>query len=211
MKRRSFLQTTGILGLASPALLEQQSIPEPIIIATWKNEKGTQAGYQKIMETGKALDGVEAGAWVPEADPNEILYKQRCLVLSFEQKATADADDLALADVDWPADRDAHGRALQRDDDAHAVCRVDLWRVVCGPPRPALAEDPRSLPDLAFRNHAATNAGQYGDSVFPALHRLAARPAVAGTGIAGRGPRAVVRPGLLRPRAQFASLRANSG
>ncbi len=71
MKRRSFLQTTGILGLASPALLEQQSIPEPIIIATWKNEKGTQAGYQKIMETGKALDGVEAGAWVPEADPNE--------------------------------------------------------------------------------------------------------------------------------------------
>lgn len=72
MKRRSFLQTTGMLGLASPALLEQQAtVPEPIIIATWKNEKGTQAGYQKIMETGKALDGVEAGARVPEADPNE--------------------------------------------------------------------------------------------------------------------------------------------
>ncbi|TBH70987.1 N(4)-(beta-N-acetylglucosaminyl)-L-asparaginase [Aquirufa nivalisilvae] len=72
MKRRSFLQTTGILGLASPALLEQNtSVPEPIIIATWKNEKGTLAGYQKIMETGKALDGVEAGALVPEADPNE--------------------------------------------------------------------------------------------------------------------------------------------
>lgn len=31
-----------------------------------------------------------------EIDPNELLYKQRCLVLSFELHATADSDDLAL-------------------------------------------------------------------------------------------------------------------
>ncbi len=31
-----------------------------------------------------------------EAETSEILYKQRCIVLSFEPRATADADDLAL-------------------------------------------------------------------------------------------------------------------
>jgi hypothetical protein len=31
-----------------------------------------------------------------ETDPNEVLYKQRCIVLSFEAQATADTDDIAL-------------------------------------------------------------------------------------------------------------------
>ena len=68
MKRRSFLQTAGMLGVASTVKTKN---PEPVIIATWKNEGGTKAGFEKIVQTGKALDGVEAGAWVPEADPNE--------------------------------------------------------------------------------------------------------------------------------------------
>jgi N4-(beta-N-acetylglucosaminyl)-L-asparaginase len=68
MRRRSFLQTAGLLGVASTVNVQS---PEPVIIATWKNEAGTKAGYDKILQTGKALDGVEAGAWVPEADPNE--------------------------------------------------------------------------------------------------------------------------------------------
>ena len=75
MKRRTFLQTSGFFGsatiLKSPYLDQKQLATEPIIIATWKNEKGTKSGWDKMMQTGRALDGVEAGAWVPEADPNE--------------------------------------------------------------------------------------------------------------------------------------------
>jgi N4-(beta-N-acetylglucosaminyl)-L-asparaginase len=69
MKRRQFLQSAGLMGAASTISTSQSS--EPIIIATWKNEAGTKAGWDKIMQTGKALDGVEAGAWVPEANPEE--------------------------------------------------------------------------------------------------------------------------------------------
>ena len=68
MRRRSFLQTAGLLGVASTVNIQK---PEPVIIATWINEAGTKAGYDKILQTGKALDGVEAGAWVPEANPEE--------------------------------------------------------------------------------------------------------------------------------------------
>ncbi len=75
MKRRTFLQTSGFIGsatiLKSPSLDQKQLATELIIIATWKNEKGTKSGWDKMMQTGRALDGVEAGAWVPEADPNE--------------------------------------------------------------------------------------------------------------------------------------------
>ena len=68
MRRRSFLQTAGLFGVTSAMNVPN---PEPVIIATWKNEAGTKAGYEKILQTGKALDGVEAGAWVPEANPEE--------------------------------------------------------------------------------------------------------------------------------------------
>jgi len=75
LKRRTFLQTSGFIGTAtilkSPSLDQSTFATEPIIIATWKNEKGTKSGWDKMMQTGRALDGVEAGAWIPEADPNE--------------------------------------------------------------------------------------------------------------------------------------------
>jgi len=70
MKRRTFLQTSTLLsaGLSATA---KTAVSEPLLIATWKNEKATIAGWNKLMETGKALDGVEAGARIPEADPND--------------------------------------------------------------------------------------------------------------------------------------------
>jgi N4-(beta-N-acetylglucosaminyl)-L-asparaginase len=70
MKRRTFLQTSTLLG-ASLGATAKAAVSEPLIIATWKNEKATIAGWNKLMETGKALDGVEAGARIPEADPND--------------------------------------------------------------------------------------------------------------------------------------------
>jgi len=74
MKRRSFLQSASLIGLSAQSftIKEQNTNPsEPIIIATWKNEEACKAGFAKIIETGKALDGVEAGAWIPEANPEE--------------------------------------------------------------------------------------------------------------------------------------------
>jgi len=70
MKRRTFLQTSTLLGAGLTATAKT-AVSEPLIIATWKNEKATIAGWNKLMETGKALDGVEAGARIPEADPND--------------------------------------------------------------------------------------------------------------------------------------------
>jgi N4-(beta-N-acetylglucosaminyl)-L-asparaginase len=70
MKRRTFLQTSTLLG-AGLGATAKAATSEPLIIATWKNEKATIAGWNKLMETGKALDGVEAGARIPEADPND--------------------------------------------------------------------------------------------------------------------------------------------
>ena len=70
MKRRTFLQTSTLLG-AGLSATAKTAVSEPLIIATWKNEKATIEGWNKLMETGKALDGVEAGARIPEADPND--------------------------------------------------------------------------------------------------------------------------------------------
>jgi len=75
LKRRTFLQTSGLISAATipskPNSSQGSVANEPLVIATWKNEKGTKAGYDKMMQTGRALDGVEAGAWVPEGDPME--------------------------------------------------------------------------------------------------------------------------------------------
>lgn len=44
----------------------------PIILATWENEEAIEAARQKLEAGGTALDAVEAGAKVPEADPENI-------------------------------------------------------------------------------------------------------------------------------------------
>ena len=44
---------------------------KPLVIATWDNRKATEAAMNKMMETHYALDAVEAGARVPEADPDD--------------------------------------------------------------------------------------------------------------------------------------------
>jgi len=41
----------------------------PLVIATWNNLGATDAAWQSIQKNGTALDGVEAGVRVPEADP----------------------------------------------------------------------------------------------------------------------------------------------
>jgi len=41
----------------------------PVVIATWDNRKATAAAWEILKNEGYALDAVEQGAWVPEADP----------------------------------------------------------------------------------------------------------------------------------------------
>jgi N4-(beta-N-acetylglucosaminyl)-L-asparaginase len=41
----------------------------PLVIATWNNLGATDAAWQNMQKGGTALDGVEAGVRVPEADP----------------------------------------------------------------------------------------------------------------------------------------------
>jgi beta-aspartyl-peptidase (threonine type) len=41
----------------------------PLVIATWDNRKATQAAWDILSTDGRALDAVEAGARIPEADP----------------------------------------------------------------------------------------------------------------------------------------------
>ncbi len=42
----------------------------PLVLATWNNLGATEAAWNSIQKNGTALDGVEAGVRVPEADPN---------------------------------------------------------------------------------------------------------------------------------------------
>ncbi len=43
----------------------------PLVIATWDNRKATAAAWEVLKNGGRALDAVEAGARIPEADPND--------------------------------------------------------------------------------------------------------------------------------------------
>jgi N4-(beta-N-acetylglucosaminyl)-L-asparaginase len=44
----------------------------PIVIATWNNVIATETAMKTLMAGGSALDAAEAGARIPEADPNDI-------------------------------------------------------------------------------------------------------------------------------------------
>jgi N4-(beta-N-acetylglucosaminyl)-L-asparaginase len=63
----------GLLGLNAKAEEQMKNTntgDSPFIIATWKNMDATEAGWKAMTAGGTALDAVEAGARVPEADPN---------------------------------------------------------------------------------------------------------------------------------------------
>lgn len=45
---------------------------KPVVIATWNNVAATETAMNTLMQGGSALDAAEAGARIPEADPNDI-------------------------------------------------------------------------------------------------------------------------------------------
>lgn len=82
--RRSFLKNTLLGSLAAtvagcfdrtpkqPATVATDERDFPLVIATWgPNVKATAAAWEVLSKNGRALDAVEAGARVPEADPTD--------------------------------------------------------------------------------------------------------------------------------------------
>lgn len=74
INRRRFLQTTGLGSLAF--LFERASASEsglknnPVVLSTWApNVKANAAAWEVLGRNGRALDAVERGVQVPEADP----------------------------------------------------------------------------------------------------------------------------------------------
>ena len=72
--RRVLLKTLGIAGAttALPNVARSESAAtKPIVVSTWKFGLDANAEAWKILSVGgRALDAVETGARVPEADPN---------------------------------------------------------------------------------------------------------------------------------------------
>lgn len=88
--RKNFIKKgslTALAGIALPALSsfgktkgqqktdsgdDQEIVASlPLVIATWDNKKATEAAMNKLKEGGSAVDAVEAGAMVPEGDPDD--------------------------------------------------------------------------------------------------------------------------------------------
>jgi N4-(beta-N-acetylglucosaminyl)-L-asparaginase len=73
--RRNFIKTSALSATLLSTNLAFAGKPEgqkPIVIATWSFGLAANVEAWKILsQGGKALDAVEAGAKVPEADPNE--------------------------------------------------------------------------------------------------------------------------------------------
>jgi N4-(beta-N-acetylglucosaminyl)-L-asparaginase len=76
--RRQFLQTTGLSTLAVLLKAKQSygAAPvknNPIVISTWgPNIKANAEAWKVLSAGGRAVDAVEAGVQVPEADPNDM-------------------------------------------------------------------------------------------------------------------------------------------
>lgn len=74
--RRRFLQTSGLSSLAllfqTSSNAQIASKNSPIVISTWApNVKANAAAWKLLSAGGRALDAVETGVQVPEADPSD--------------------------------------------------------------------------------------------------------------------------------------------
>lgn len=85
--RRKFIRGSILSGIAAPFALwgcgpeqeDQTAAPKitdqnvgfPVAIATWNNHKACQAAWDVLKPKGSALDAVEAGVKIPEADPKD--------------------------------------------------------------------------------------------------------------------------------------------
>jgi N4-(beta-N-acetylglucosaminyl)-L-asparaginase len=79
--RRSFIQKAAIASVAfaldpfkniAAAPERNVAVQKPIVLSTWRfGIQANEAAWKILSKNGRALDAVEAGVRVPEADPNE--------------------------------------------------------------------------------------------------------------------------------------------
>ncbi len=77
--RRDFLKLSALFGVAgltkaTPAFAaakkQSEAIPQAIVVSTWEHGlAANEAAWQVLAKGGRALDAVETGVRVPEADP----------------------------------------------------------------------------------------------------------------------------------------------
>jgi N4-(beta-N-acetylglucosaminyl)-L-asparaginase len=71
MNRRNFLKNTGIAALPMANDIDLEPVKLPIVLSTWRNPKANEAALAELIKSKNALNAVEAGARIPEADPND--------------------------------------------------------------------------------------------------------------------------------------------
>lgn len=72
LKLSALLGMTGLVGLSktTPAFAATKKQPEAIVVSTWEHGlAANEAAWQVLAKGGRALDAVETGVRVPEADP----------------------------------------------------------------------------------------------------------------------------------------------
>jgi len=72
LNRRRFLTLSSLSGLFPSLAFQPGTVaPAPLVISTWKQPKANAAAQAVLDRGGRALDAVEAGVRIPEADPND--------------------------------------------------------------------------------------------------------------------------------------------
>jgi N4-(beta-N-acetylglucosaminyl)-L-asparaginase len=73
--RRNFLKlsalTTGVFSIGKLSAFASLKIEKPIVVSTWRNPDANAAAWKVLQANGYALDAVEQGAHVPEANPKD--------------------------------------------------------------------------------------------------------------------------------------------
>ncbi len=68
--RRKFIQAGAALPFFTNVFGKPVEGSKPIVISTWPNVEANKAAWTVLSKSGRALDAVEAGARIPEDDPN---------------------------------------------------------------------------------------------------------------------------------------------
>lgn len=69
----SLLSTTRVMASYAPIQGDNAGVNKPIVVSTWDfGIAANQAAWQLLKDGGRALDAVEAGVRVPEADLNNL-------------------------------------------------------------------------------------------------------------------------------------------
>ena len=75
LSRRNFIKVSSLTAplLTAKGILSQGEVVKPIVVSTWaQNVKANAEAWTILGANGRALDAVEAGVKIPEADPNDM-------------------------------------------------------------------------------------------------------------------------------------------